>query len=753
MSRCNKSSLDTRNEIYRQNNSHENLKIYNIFTRFFTGPKQWLEVAIKAKNMGFNTIYLNPFQKMGASKSLYSIVDYFEFDPNIMVGLSHEEGVNELRTFIKKCKGIGLKVVLDFVSNHTAVDSPLVKKHSEWYVKDESGNVANAWCMSDSGKCVWTDCAKLDYSHPKNGLWDYMESVCRYYLNLGFDGFRCDVAAYVPKKFWKHLISTLKKDFPNVIFMGEAFMVPQETIDGLTEAGFDYIFNSAKWWNGVDEWFYNQNSHYNRIGLKTISFPDNHDTKPLMQELNENVELFKQRLFLMSVLTSGFEITSGFEYGIQTDYHVVKSCPTEFQNVEFDFSSEICEVIKLRDRYQILHSSGEFTNILPNSRDVLFLQKESINPKNRQKALILLNLTNTQFKLPVEKISSVFPVQENENQITLQPFGFKVYVADATLEPKIKFNTSNCLISKKCMKKKRLAIKPLYEDEVLVKVHACGICGSDRREFANGRFFWKSSEMGGHEFVGEVIQKGNLCKSVSVGDIVCYRIPRQYTGIAQFGGFSRYVVVRENCLYHLPSEVSKYKATMIEPLACAIHTGKMIGNDKSIAIIGSGTIAILLERYLATTREDKNIYLIYKHKEVCKFASKKTTCICFEESEKTRIFGVVQKFNTVVECSGDAGNFKKMMNMLANEGRIILTGIYNDSLLKNDAISLSTMMFRENKIQGSFLYTEEDFNEAAELILSGKIEVEDMILMMPFDKCQEAFEVPSAGRMKVIITK
>ena len=51
MSRCNKSSLDTRNEIYRQNNSHENLKIYNIFTRFFTGPKQWLEVAIKAKNM------------------------------------------------------------------------------------------------------------------------------------------------------------------------------------------------------------------------------------------------------------------------------------------------------------------------------------------------------------------------------------------------------------------------------------------------------------------------------------------------------------------------------------------------------------------------------------------------------------------------------------------------------------------------------------------------------------------------------
>lgn len=751
MSRCIKSSLDTRNEIYRKNNSQENLKIYNIFTRYFTGPKQWLEVAIKAKNMGFNTIYLNPFQKMGASQSLYSIVDCFEFDPNIVVGLSHEEGLQELRNFIQKCKDIGLKVVLDFVSNHTAIDSPLVKKHSEWYKKDEEGRIANAWCMADSGKCIWTDCAKLDYSNPKNGLWDFMESICRYYLDLGFAGFRCDVAAYVPKKFWKYLIDSLKKDYPNVIFMGEAFMVSQETIDGLAEAGFDYIFNSAKWWNGVDSWFYNQNSHYNQIGLKTISFPDNHDTKPLMQELNGNVELFKQRLFLMSILTSGFEITSGFEYGIQTDYHVVKSCPEDIQNTVFDFTSDICEAIKLRDQYQILHSAGEFTNIYPNSREALFLQKESIDSKIRQKALIVLNLTNAPITIPLEKISSVFPVQETEKKITLNSFGFKVYIADATLAPKIKFNTSNCLIAKRSMKKTCISIKSLYHDEVLVRVHACGICGSDRREFSNGRFFWKAPEMGGHEFVGEVIQKGNLCKKLSIGDIVCYRIPREYTGITQFGGFSKYVVVRESCLFRVPSNVSTDKATMIEPLACAIHTGKMIGFDKNVAIIGSGTIAILLERYLNACNKNQNIHLIYKHEEVCRFVNEKTRCISFENVGKTSLFGLSKKFDTVVECSGDASNFKKMLNMLAKEGCIILTGIYNDSLLKQDAISLSTIMFSETQIQGSFLYTEEDFSEAAELILSEKIKVEDMITRMPFDKCQEAFEVPSDSRMKVIL--
>ena len=678
MSRVIGTILDTRNVNYQKNISRDNLKIYNIFTRFFTGPKQWLEVAKKAQKMGFNTIYLNPFQKMGASQSLYSIVDYFDFDHSIIVGLSHEKSIIEIKKFIKECKEIGLSIVMDFVSNHTGIDSELTKLHSDWYEKDEHGNIAKAWCMSDSGKCVWEDCAKLDYSNPNNGLWDYMESVCRYYLDMGFSGFRCDVAAYVPKNFWKHLISSLKKDYPSVIFMGEAFMVPQETIDGLAEAGFDFIFNSAKWWNGVDAWFYEQNSHYNQIELNTISFPDNHDTKPLMTDINGNIPLFKQRLFFTAVLTSAFEITSGFEYGIQTDYHVINSRPEDIQNMALDFTSDISKALKLRDSYEILHTSGELTNIFPNSHEVLFLQKESIDPINPQKALIVLNLTKKEIDIDVQTILSAFPIDNPDESIHLAPYDFKVYVANADLAPKFLENISYCLTSKQTMTKKRLPIKPLYANEALVEIKACGICGSDRREFLNGRFFWKTPESGGHELVGKVIQIGKLCKKISEGDIVCYRIPRQYTGIAQFGGFSKYAVIRESCLYKLPLNVNIGCATMIEPLACAVHTASMLKSEKNIAIIGSGTIAILLARYLNLTNSDKNIYLIYKHESVCKFVNEKICCIPLQHLNKSSMFSTPKKFDTIIECSGDASIFKKLLSMLAVNGRIIVTGIYKD---------------------------------------------------------------------------
>lgn len=743
-------SFNVKVETCREGNSKRDLKIYNLFTRYFTGPKDWTEQAIKAKEMGFNTIYLNPFQKTGGSESLYSIIDYYEWEPAVMQGLSKEEGLKQIKQFVQTCNNLGLEVVLDFVSNHTADDSPCVAKHPDWYEKDENGNIAKAWCMSDTGKRIWGDCAKLDYSNPKNGLWNYMEDICRYYLELGFSGFRCDVAAYVPKEFWKYLISTLKKDYPNVYFMGEAFMVPQETIDGLAEAGFDYIFNSAKWWNGYDSWFFEQNAHFNAMGLKTISFPDNHDTRPLMQEVDGNVDLFKQRLYFMSVLTSGFEITSGFERGIQTNYSVITSKPEEFANAKFDFTYDIKKALDLRDMYEILHTAGELVNIWPARRDVLFLQKEAKGLN--QKALFLLNITSEEVKVEQKTLHSIFPVENVQDDVILAPYDFKVYVATAKHMPKVKKNISNSLIGKKKMLPIELPIKPLYSDEVLVEIFSCGICGSDRREFFNGRFFWKLPEDGGHELFGKVVQCGENCKNISEGDMVCYRIPRQHTGIMQFGGFSQYAVIRENSLYKLPNGYNSYKADMIEPLACAIHIAKKISTDKSIAIVGSGTIALLLERYLSAFKNYRNINLIYKHENVCKYVSDTTNCIAFDKLEGTSIFGIRKKFDAIIECSGNAQNFGKLWKLLAPEGKLILTGIYDDSILKNgNFFSLTTTMFDERKIEGSFLYTENDFDEAAKLIIRDQIKVEDLITKMSFTECQKAFEIPSGKAVKTII--
>lgn len=748
------------NKPIRKQDSDRDLKIYNIFTRYFTGPAQWMDVTKKAKEMGFNTIYLNPFQRTGSSKSMYSIVDYFKFDEFSMKGIGEKEGKIQLKKFLEDCKAMEMRVLFDLVVNHVGIDSKIVKKYNHWFEKEENGEIRKAWCTTETGKNIWEDCAKLDLSIVKSGAWNFIEEVCRCYLALGFDGFRCDVAAYIPEVFWTHLISLIRKDYPNAIFVGESFMVPMKSIDKLQKSGFDYVFNSAKWWNGLDEWYYEQNSHFIDNGIKTISFPDNHDTERLMKEVSGNIELYKQRLYLLAVLSSAFEITYGFEYGFQKKCHVVETRPKDIEKTELDFTADIKKALKFRKQYEILRTEGRLTNIYPNSYELLFLQKESTNSSYPQKALFLLNLTNEEKIIERKKVTSVFQgecvnIKEEEGEMLyLKPYEIRIYIAEAKLQPKIKMNFSHCLIDKGVFVQKYLKIKPLYPDEVFVEILACGICGSDRKEFNNGRFFWKSEASGGHEFVGRVIQVGHACTTVKVGDVVCNCIPREREAITQFGGFSKYLVARETCLYRLPKHIDVINATIIEPLACAIHAGKMIKDEKNIAIVGSGPIAILVERYLNATTTEKNLNLIYKHDSIVKFASKSTKCITFQDVEKHGLFEAQRKFHTIIECSGNAEILKKLCNWLLDGGKIILTGIYNDSMITQENIfSLTTMMFREYHLKGSFLYTREDFQEAANLIIGNQILVRDLIQIMPFCKCQAAFEIPSKERVKIVLSR
>ncbi len=172
--------------------------LYQLNTRQFT-PEGTFKAAQKQlprlAAMGVDIIWLMPIHPIGVENrkgplgSPYAVRDYRAVNPE----LGSEA---DFRAFVDEAHRLGLKVILDWVANHSAFDNPLTKSHPEWYTRTPEGAL-----MSPNGT-DWTDVADFDYAQP--GLRQYMtESLVYWVRDFGIDGYRADVAGYVPTDFWE----------------------------------------------------------------------------------------------------------------------------------------------------------------------------------------------------------------------------------------------------------------------------------------------------------------------------------------------------------------------------------------------------------------------------------------------------------------------------------------------------------------------------------------------------------------------
>jgi glycosidase len=190
--------------------------IYQLNTRQFTREgtfKAALEQLPRLADMGVDIIWLMPIHPIGKENrkgslgSPYSVRDYF--------GVNPEFGTeDDLRAFIDQAHELGLHVIIDWVANHTAWDNPLVEEHPDWYVRDWNGDfMPTPWWD-------WSDIIDLDYAQV--GLREYMATAMKYWVeDFGVDGFRCDVAGYIPVDFWEDVRAELETVKP-VFMLAEA---------------------------------------------------------------------------------------------------------------------------------------------------------------------------------------------------------------------------------------------------------------------------------------------------------------------------------------------------------------------------------------------------------------------------------------------------------------------------------------------------------------------------------------------------
>jgi starch synthase (maltosyl-transferring) len=364
--------------------------LYNLFPRLAGPFSQWQPHLLRAAQMGFDWVFVNPVQRLGGSRSLYSIADYFSFNPLWLDPASAAAPEDQFRQMMDQARGAGLRMMTDLVINHCAMDSPLVTEHPDWFVRERDGRVANASCQHERKKVIWKDLAQFDHRHSRDaeGLYRHCLRVVEHLVRLGFEGFRCDAAYQVPRSVWHRLIQDIRSRHPQVCFVAETLGCPPDQTKDTARAGFAYVFNSSKYWNFRDCWLIEQ---YNlvRETACSIGFPESHDTPRLCAEFNGNLNLLRQRYLFAALFSAGVMMPIGFEFGFRRPLHVLNTTPADWEETGIDLRDFVTQVNAIKKAYPVFQEESPGSFLHSPNPNVLLMWKASI--KHRDEALLILN--------------------------------------------------------------------------------------------------------------------------------------------------------------------------------------------------------------------------------------------------------------------------------------------------------------------------------------------------------------------------
>ncbi len=254
----------------------KNATIYEVNVRQFTpeGTFKAFESHLpRLKAMGIDIIWLMPINPIGVEKrkgtlgSEYSVKDYY--------GVNPEFGTKEdFKNLVSKIHSMGMYVLVDWVANHSAWDNPLANEHPDWYSKTPEGH------FQPTPWYDWEDIIDFDYENPE--LRKYMTEALKYWVkDFDIDGYRCDVAGFIPVDFWENVRSELDAIKP-------VFMLAEWESRDLHKKAFDMTYSWSLWEKmhavtkdskslaGLVEYMAHDVSTFPKNAYR-MTFTDNHD--------------------------------------------------------------------------------------------------------------------------------------------------------------------------------------------------------------------------------------------------------------------------------------------------------------------------------------------------------------------------------------------------------------------------------------------------------------------------------------------
>lgn len=196
-------SMNTDGLIVEENSDWwKNANIYEVNVRQYTEEgtfSAFRKHLPRLKEMGVDILWFMPVhpisetKKKGTLGSYYAISDYRGINPDFGTLI-------EFKDIIDEAHGMGMKVVMDWVANHTGYDHIWTQEHPDFYNRDSEGNILVP--ADNDGKLTdWTDVADLNYDNPEMRK-TMIEDMKFWVRESDIDGFRCDVAFFTPDYFW-----------------------------------------------------------------------------------------------------------------------------------------------------------------------------------------------------------------------------------------------------------------------------------------------------------------------------------------------------------------------------------------------------------------------------------------------------------------------------------------------------------------------------------------------------------------------
>lgn len=286
--------------------------------------------------------------------------------------------------------------------------------------------------------------------------------------------------------------------------------------------------------------------------------------------------------------------------------------------------------------------------------------------------------------------------------------------------------------------------------EVLIKVMACGVCGSDVHiyEGDQGSTTTVPPLIQGHEFAGIVTEVGSEVKNCKVGDRVCadpadncnecYYCASGMMGHCEHmgaigtnidGGFSQYCKVKAKLVHHLADDVTFVEGAMAEPLACCIN-----GADRSdikvsdnVVVYGGGMIGLLLLQ-LAKLKGASKVVLVEPVEEKRKVAEKLGASLTINPMEQnvkeTLLANGIAHVQVVIETCGLKSTSEEAIDIVDRRGTVVLFAV----TAVESAMQLKTYQLfqKELTVKGSYC-SPYDMGRAVELINAHRIDVTSML--------------------------
>lgn len=382
----------------------------------------------RLKAMGVETIWfmpINPISKLdrkGTLGSYYAVSDYTAINPEFGT-------LDDFKKLVQAIHDKGMKVLIDWVPNHTGADHRWISDHPEFFVKDNFGKAAVAF--------DWADTRQLDYKNTV--MQDSMINAMKFWVKrANIDGFRCDVAWNVPASFWNKSIPQLRK-------MKNLFMLAEGDSTYLPKSGFDAVYpwhmfkmmekvaKGEKTALALDS-INKENEMLYPANTIQMYFTSNHDENSWNHAdfgtfpgpVHAPFAVFSQTMKNSIPL-----IYSGQEEPVLRALEFFEKDPITFKN--FEREKFYKTLLELRKRNEALSANTSFRKILVGDEKAVYAY---IREKGSKKVFVILNFSGVEQSVSIKEASllgkayNVFEEKEvllNAKERKIKPWGYEIY--------------------------------------------------------------------------------------------------------------------------------------------------------------------------------------------------------------------------------------------------------------------------------------------------------------------------------------